>query len=145
MKKNIIVALFLVGVGASFGAVAAPIVSGEAITPVLCPVLGENVSLNMSKNNVGDYKCDEATNTIRVGACNTGGSRTPLTVQCAITSEAGVTPVTYNGAGCAGTATTDTFVVSNYRGYIANSKGGSVAVVDLGGACTASTITAKNI
>lgn len=144
MKNNILAALFLVGAGVSFGVAAAPI-DGTTITPALCGVLGEDVTLNLSKNNMGDYSCDEPNNIIRVGACNTGGSRTPLTVQCAITSASGVTPVTYNGAGCAGTSTTDTFIVSNYRGYVANSSGGAVAVVDLGGSCTEATIKAKNI
>lgn len=142
MKKNIFAALFLLGVSAS--AIATPIPS-TPITPALCGVLGENVTLNLSKNNIGDYSCDEPNSIMRVGACNTGGSRTPLTVQCAITSANGVVPVTYNGAGCAGTSPTDTFVVSNYRGYIGNSKGGAVATVDLGGSCTAATISAKNI
>lgn len=144
MKKNILAALFVVGAGLSFAAGATEITS-TAITPAVCPLLGEDVVLNLSKNNKGDYSCDEATSTIRVGACNTGGSRTPLTVQCALTSAPGVTPVTYNGSSCAGTATTDTFIISNFRGYVANSKGGSVAVVDLGGQCTAASIAAKNI
>jgi len=142
MKNKLIKAVLFSSIALSISATAAPI-NNQPITPALCPVLGENVTLNLSKNNVGDYTCDEATSTIRVGACNTGGSRTPLTVACVRTSADGVTPVTYNNASCTGEAN-QTFVVSNYRGYIANSRGGSVAVVDLGGNCTAATIAAQN-
>ena len=122
----------------SVAAHAVTIPSGEAITTADCPLLGEQVILNLSSNVNGAYACDEANSLISVAACHRAGSRNPLTVTCAITSAAGVTPVTWNDPSCADA--TDTFEIADYRGYSANSQGGRVAPSALGGQCTEGTI-----
>lgn len=138
MKKNILALLFISAAGISTLAGAAEIKSGTAITTADCKLLGEQVTLNLSNNVSGAYSCNEITSTINVAACHKAGSRKSMDVKCAIvTPEDGATPAVWNNGSCK--ATTDTFESSDYRGYVASSKGGSVAQKELGGNCTAAT------
>ncbi|WP_278379757.1 hypothetical protein [Stutzerimonas kunmingensis] len=140
MKKSILATVFAGTMMASAFASAAAIDSGTAITPTNCPLLGDQVVLNLSNNVSGAYNCDEATSVITVAACHKAGSRNPTTVNCTITSAAGVTPVVWNDSSC--TQASDTFEIADYRGFTANSQGGKVAPEALGGACTESTVGA---
>ncbi len=141
MKKNILAVVFASAFGASFLANAAAITSGTPITTKDCPLLGEQVNLSTSNNVSGSYSCDEITSTIKVAACHKGGSRKAMDVKCAIVTEAdGTTPAVWNNSSCK--ATTETYQSSNYRGFVATSKGGSVAQKDLGGACDGTTVEA---
>lgn len=119
---------------------AAPIPSGTPITTTNCTLLGEQVTLNMSNNVSGAYACDETASTITVAACHKAGSRKPTDITCAIVTPAnGTTPAEYNDDSCTG-APNQTFEITDYRGYVATSQGGSVAAKDLGGNCTATSI-----
>lgn len=138
MKSKILAALFISGLAFSFGASATAIVSGGAITPTQCVLLGENVVLNLSNNVSGSYNCDQATSTITIAACHAAGSRNTTTVTCA-NSGTEAEPV-WNDSSCGSTA--DTFEITDFRGYRASSQGGTVAAVALGGACTAATVEA---
>lgn len=119
---------------------AAAIPSGTAITTAQCTLLGEQVTLNLSNNVSGAYACDETASTITVAACHKAGSRKPTDIPCAVVTPAnGTTPAVYNDSSCTG-APNQTFEITDYRGYVASSQGGSVAAQDLGGNCTAQSI-----
>lgn len=140
MKKSILATIFAGTMMASAFASAAPISSGTAITPTNCPLLGDQVVLNLSNNVSGAYNCDEATSVISVAACHKAGSRNPSTVNCTITSATGVDPVVWNGPSC--TKAEDTFEIADFRGFTANSQGGKVAPEALGGACNEGSVGA---
>lgn len=141
MKKNVLALVFMAGMGAAF-AVGATAIDDDPITTTDCPLLGEQVTLNMSNNVSGAYSCDETNSVIMVAACHKAGSRKPTDVPCAIvTPAAGETPAVYNDSSCTG-AEGQTFEITDYRGYVASSQGGSVAAQDLGGNCTATTADA---
>ncbi|TRO24085.1 hypothetical protein EQ826_13540 [Ectopseudomonas mendocina] len=140
MKKNILAALFACGAFVSVNAFAVAIPADGVVRTADCTLLGESVTLSLSNNVSGAYSCDEITSTIKVGACHKAGSRKAMTVKCAITVPAdGETPAEYNDDSCTGVGEDHTFESSNYRGYVASSRGGSTAAKDLGGACTAAT------
>ncbi|WP_255988356.1 hypothetical protein [Chitinolyticbacter albus] len=135
MNKIAYVFAGVIGMAASFaGATAIP--AGGQITVVACPVLGEPVTLNFSKNVSAAYSCDDTTSNMRVATCHSGGSRKPLPVVCA-SADDGAGGVTWNAPGC--TTNGATVTISNYRGYRSNNQGGVLGVYDLGGACSAAT------
>ncbi|WP_394169057.1 hypothetical protein [Saccharospirillum alexandrii] len=147
MNKFLLVAAFVGSVFATSASAEALFsasngtVSGGATGA--CPLLVSDVRVNLSSNVTGAWRCDTITNSIRIGTCHAAGSRQSLTVQCAITSEDGVTPVTYNGGDdCSGTGPTDTYEIADFRGYTATSIGGSVSPQQLGGACSDTTVVA---
>lgn len=136
MKKSIFALFFIVAASTSMAASAAEIKTGTPITTTDCKLLGEQVTLNLSNNVSGAYSCDEITSTIKVAACHKAGSRKAMDVKCAIVTQAeGDEDAVWNDPSCK--ETTDTFESSDYRGYVASSKGGSVAQKELGGNCTA--------
>lgn len=143
MKKNILAALFFAGMGASALASAATDVTPNtgfqgagAVSTTNCTLLAQGVTLNLSNNVWGVYACDEATSVISVAACHKGGSRSEKTVACA---EDPANAGTYLPAGC--TASTPSITITDYVGYKAGSNGGSIAVDQLGGACSDTTVT----
>lgn len=141
MKKLSLLALTVAALAPLYASATA-ISSGTAITTNDCSLLGEQVTLNLSNNVSGSYSCDETASTITVAACHRAGSRKPTNVACAIVTPAnGNTPAVYNDSSCDGTAN-QTFEITDYRGYVASSQGGSVAAQDLGGNCTAATVEA---
>lgn len=140
MKKSILATIFAGTMMASAFASAAAITSGTAITQIQCPLLGDQVVLNLSNNVSGAYNCDEANSVIKVAACHKAGSRNPGTANCVITSASNVTPVVWNDSSCSDAD--DTFEIADFRGFTANSQGGKVAPEALGGACTEGTIGA---
>lgn len=140
MMKNILSA-FVAGLAlVSANAFATAIPNDGLVDTTACSLLGEQVTLSLSNNVSGAYSCDEITSTIKVGACHKAGSRKAMTVLCAVVVPAnGADPAVYNDDSCTGVGPDNTFQSSNYRGYVASSRGGSTAAKDLGGACTAAT------
>ncbi|MNF50702.1 hypothetical protein D3C84_320040 [compost metagenome] len=142
MKKNILAALFFAGMGASVVASAANQAAdagfeGQGIvSSTECALLADTVTLNLSKNVVGAYSCDEATSVIVVAACHKGGSRSEKQVACTTDPNDNTK---FLPAGC--TAATGTVPVTDYVGYSAGSNGGSIATSELGGACATGTVT----
>ncbi|WAE62949.1 hypothetical protein OUY36_05045 [Stutzerimonas sp. R40042] len=100
-----------------------------------CVLLGDNVSLNLSKDVYGAYSCTEVSSAIKVATCHKSGSRKPTNVSCAVTGEDASGNPTYNDSSCDGTSG-QTFEITDYRAFVANSRGGSVSATDLGGACS---------
>lgn len=142
MKKNILAALFFAGMGASFAASAVDVAvntgfEGSAnVTTTACKLLADPVTLNLSKNVVGAYNCDEATSVIGVAACHKGGSRSAKEVTCA---EDPKNAGTFLPTGCAKAG--DKITITDYVGYSAGSNGGSIATEALGGACATGSVT----
>lgn len=142
MKKNILAALFVAGMGASFVASAADVAAntgfeGSASVPVAnCKLLADAVSLNLSKNVWGVYNCDETKSIISVAACHKGGSRAEKSVTC-------IDDPDDNGSKTipAGCEIGKTVAITDYVGYKASSSGGSIGTKALGGACAAGTVT----
>lgn len=140
MKKLISALLITGGIAASFGAHADPIVSGGTITggdAGDCVLLGENVTLNLSKDVSGAYVCEEPNSEIKIATCHKSGSRKPLLVDCVRVGDA--EPAVYAPTGC---TPGEQFEIADYRGFTASSRGGGVATEDLGGACTDATVEA---
>lgn len=138
MKNSIVATLLVGGLACSFGAFATNIESGVAITPAECALLGENVQLNLSNNVSGAYNCNVATSTIVIAACHAAGSRNPATVQCANSGTEQAPD--WNDPSCS--ADTDTFEITDFRGYRASSRGGRVGAANLGGNCTEGSVDA---
>lgn len=124
---------------------AAPTVTGAStqITTVNCPLLAEAVTVGMSARVVGSYNCSAATNTVRVGACHAGGSRAPLACN-SVQNQAAIDAALAAGqpavapeypAGCSATGT-GTSTVGDFKAFVASSRGGAMAELPLGGACT---------
>lgn len=138
--KTIAKLLLLAGLSASFAATAATnITSGSVIDNTACVLLGDNVTLNLSKSVSGAYSCDETSSTIKVATCHATGSRKPTQVACASTTDATTGEAVWNDASCDGTAN-QTFEIADYRAFAASSQGGSVMTVNLGGNCTDGTV-----
>jgi hypothetical protein len=129
---------------------AAPTVTGSStsISATDCPLLAESVTVGMSARVVGSYNCSEALNTVRVGSCHAGGSRSPLacTIQNQAAIDAGaavtptpvvVTPIYTAGCNADGSGTS---TVAGFRAFVASSRGGAMAELPLGGACTESSL-----
>jgi len=143
MKKNILAMLLVAGVSASFTATATEIKSGTAITTTDCTLLGEQVTLNLSNNVSGAYSCDETNSIIKVAACHKAGSRKPTDVLCAIVTPAtGEAEAVFNDPSCTAVGADHKFEITDYRGYVASSLGGSVAPQQLGGNCDESSVDA---
>lgn len=136
MKKNILAALFVGSMIAAGSASAVVAPTDGIITTQACSLLGEQVKLNFSNNVHGAYSCTEATSTIVVAACHKAGSRNTATVQCANSGDA--TNPDWNDTSC--TSESDSFEITDYRGYRASSQGGKVGAQALGGACNDNTV-----
>lgn len=148
MKKTICSLLIASGVFVSFGANAqealttagATLVGPETSTTATatCDLLGETVTINLSRAVHGAFMCDEATNAVTIATCHETGSRKPATVQCVTLGEG--TDAINVPEGC--TPGTEVELEVAYRGFVANSRGGGVATTALGGNCTDTTVTA---
>ena len=146
MKKIISVLLVAGGIGVSFGAHAEALNASSATTigpeggsaPATCVLLGENVTINLSRAVHGAYECDEATNAIKIATCHETGSRKATVVNC--TAQGEEPNITYTPEGC--TAETPSIEITDYRGFNANSRGGGVGTAQLGGSCEDSTVEA---
>lgn len=140
MNKTISALLVVGGVFASFGAHAQTAFSASAttISNTECELLGETVTINLSRAVHGAYLCDEATNAIKISTCHETGSRKATTVAC--TAQGTAPDITYTPEGC--TADTPSIEITDYRGFVANSRGGGVGYSQLGGACEDGSVTA---
>ena len=146
MKKVIITAMLALGASSAMAVTGTAFTGNEAVTVTECALIQGTVTLGVSASVHGAYGCDEATNVIRVSACHEGGSRS-ATNNCAqiggLDTPVDDTDDTFNYPWCdasnVGTipATVGTI---NYTAYVVGSAGGSVAGVDLGGRCSATTI-----
>lgn len=90
------------------------------VSKTACPLLdlaGEEarVTLSLSKNVNGVFDCDETKSIISFATCHEGGSR-----------QAG--------------EDADKNPITDYKGYFASSRGGSIGATALGGKCSDSTI-----
>ncbi|MCQ4346119.1 hypothetical protein NGA35_01460 [Pseudomonas stutzeri] len=141
MKKNILAALFFAGMGASFVATAAPVAANTGfegsgdVSITACTLLADPVTLNLSKNVVGAYNCNEANSIITVAACHKGGSRSERNVVCVADPDDASATIP---AGC---TVGESVPITDYVGYKAGSNGGSIATEALGGACATGTVT----
>ncbi|TYP63307.1 hypothetical protein [Stutzerimonas stutzeri] len=131
MKKILIAASFITSLSA-LSANAADLVAGTAfqgtgtVPKTACPLLdldGEaKVTLSLSKNVHGVFNCNESESIISFATCHEGGSRQ----ESMTTPTDGSTPVAF----------------TDYKGYFASSRGGSIGPGALGGKCSASTVAA---
>lgn len=148
MKKIINALLIASGIFVSFGVQAQTALKTAGATSIgpesattadeTCDLLGETVTINLSKAVHGAFVCDEATNAVTIATCHETGSRKPATVQCVTLGEG---PDAVNvPEGC--TAGTPVELDVAYRGFVANSRGGGVATTTLGGKCEDTTVTA---
>ncbi len=136
MKKIALAVLMATGAGASFNAMAAGTnITTNPITQTMCPLLGEPVVINLSKNVSGAWQCEEITTTIRVAACHAAGSRKAKTVQCTgeDTDLDGVLDK-FSPTGCADA--NSTVDIADYTAFGGTSKGGSLGTYELGANCT---------
>jgi hypothetical protein len=148
MNKIATALLIAAGIGMSFGVHAqvnlndggATIIgpAGSTTADEECVLLGENVTLNLSRAVHGAFQCDEATNAIKISTCHETGSRKPTVVNCTAQGEA--PNITYTPSGC--TADTPNIEIADYRGFTANSRGGGVGYGDLGGKCEDGSVAA---
>lgn len=136
MKKSILAVLLASSALVSFNASAVAIPDNGVITTTACTLLGEQVKLNLSNNVSGAYSCTEATSTIQVAACHKAGSRNTTTVACA--NNGTEADPDWNNSSCE--SDSDTFEITDYRGFRASSLGGKVGAQALGGACNESTV-----
>ncbi|WP_303907572.1 hypothetical protein [Thiohalomonas denitrificans] len=145
MKKLITAGLLSLAMMTSFSAMAAGtnFSTGTVIQNdnTGCELLGEPVTLQLSKNVHGAYSCAVIDASIKVATCHEAGSRKATALQC---QSVGTDPLTnetiWNDSSC--TAAADTFDIADFRSYAASSTGGTVAPGALGGACEDSTIAA---
>lgn len=146
MKKITRVMLFAAGLGMSMAASAGTsIPTGSTIdrdgtiSNLPCVLLGEGVTINLSKNVSAAYSCDALNLDIRVAACHAAGSRKATQIDCAVIGVGtdGTTPI-YNNSACTG-VTGQQYAIANFRIFEGSSRGGTVAAVDLGGPCTDAT------
>lgn len=110
-----------------------------------CKLLSEDVKINLSSNVSGALNCDVATNTITIGTCHNAGSRL-ASLKCAqIGTDPNSNAPIFNDDGCtsamvaAGESIEGT---PDFRGFFAQTSGGSVAPAFLGGTCTADALKA---
>jgi len=92
------------------------------VSKTACPLLdlaGEDarVTLSLSKNVNGVFNCDETKSIISFATCHEGGSR-----QESMTTD--TPPVAF----------------TDYKGYFASSRGGSIGASPLGGKCSDTTV-----
>lgn len=128
------------GLAFAFNASAAPINSNTPITPALCAVLADNVTLNLSTRVKGAYTCNEVTNSIKIATCHESGSRKARTGICAGTPNEDDPDVTdWNYQGC-NTAGQEVVLGPDYKGFYAITTGGAVLDKQLGGNCTDATV-----
>ena len=137
--KNILSALLIAGgIAASFGAHATTVISGQVISggdTGACPLLGEGVTLNLSKDVLGAYTCEVPNSSIKIATCHKSGSRKPLLVDCVAVGD----PAVNTPTGCTLGQQAE---ISDYRGFTASSRGGGIATEDLGGNCTQASVEA---
>lgn len=130
-----------IGFAFSMSAFAAPITTAP-ITPALCAVLADNVTLNLSTNVTGAYSCDEITNSIKIATCHANGSRKARTGTCAGTPNAeDPEKMDWNYSGCS-EAGQQVTLGPDYKGFYAITTGGAVVDKELGGNCTTATVGA---
>lgn len=139
--------LMAAGLGLSMAAAAGTQINTGAVVDrdgttagYACALLGEGVTINLSKNVSFAYNCDLANSDIRVAGCHAAGSRKATQLDCAVIGYMpdGTTPI-YNGATCTG-VTGEQYTIANFRVFEGSSRGGTVAAVDLGGPCTDATV-----
>ena len=109
-----------------------------------CVLLSEDVRLNLSSNVVAALNCDEATNTVSVGTCHNAGSRNS-SLTCAQIGQNADGDAIFNHADCDAEAVSEGTVITgaaDFRGFFAQTSGGSVAPAFLGGNCSAQVLTA---
>ncbi|WP_146161696.1 hypothetical protein [Pseudothauera lacus] len=109
-----------------------------------CELLSESVRINLSSNVVGAFACDEATNTITVGSCHNAGSRNDSLLCAQIGVDASGNGI-FNHNDCDAAAVAAGTVIqgaADFRGFFAQTSGGSVAPSFLGGSCSAAILTA---
>lgn len=147
--KKIAYALIAAGMSLSFSVFAAPAaVPADGVVTAgatgLCPQLSEQVKINLSSNVSGAFNCDEASNTITIATCHNAGSRLP-SLKCA---QIGTDPTTnapiFNDDQCDAQKVADGESIEgtpDYRGFFAQTSGGSVAPAFLGGQCAGSVLT----
>ncbi|MBU0562777.1 MAG: hypothetical protein KJ890_04475 [Gammaproteobacteria bacterium] len=139
--KASILAASVFSIAFSMGVSATPI-SSTAITPILCPVLADNVTLNLSTRVKGAYTCNEVTNSIKIATCHESGSRKARTGVCAGTpSEDDPDVMDWNLPGCT-SAGQEIVLGPDYKGFYAITTGGAVVDKQLGGNCTDATVGA---
>lgn len=146
--KKIAFALIAAGIGFSSSVFAAgtAVPADGVITPTggtaNCELLSERVKVNLSSNVVAAYNCDEANNTITVGTCHNAGSRNPSLTCAQIGTDTDGKPI-WNDNAC-----TETGKViegsPDFRGFFAQTSGGSVGAVFLGGACSSTILTSND-
>lgn len=146
--KKIAYALMFAGLGMSSSVFAEPIAipadgkitSGSAGD---CVLLAEPVTLNLSSNVAGALNCDEATNTVTIGTCHNAGSRLS-SLKCAVIGQNDDETPIFNDDECTSemvTAGESIEGTPDFRGFFAQTSGGSVAPSFLGGSCTADVLT----
>lgn len=142
MKKLLPLTTLVAGALLSGQALAAGanITSGNAITPIDCAALDNNVTVQLSKNVYAGYTCNLAGTALRAGTCHSSGTNKETTQTCTWTSEIvdGVTIYTPNFTACGTTpdpvdATAATQVTATGRvGFRGASGGGTVGPAELG-------------
>lgn len=136
MKKLAHAMLLTAGLGLSMSAIAAgtDIPDDGVIDEVACTLLGEQVTINRSKDVLGAYQCVEATTTIAVGMCHQSGSRKARVYDCVgIDTDADSVPDLWAPQGCA--AGVQNVTITDYVAYGGNSRGGKLAPFNLVGNC----------
>jgi hypothetical protein len=134
---------------ANFGSITAG--TSNNVTPINCPALNNDVTIQLSKGVFAAYAC--STSTVNAGACHTTGTNKSQTIGCSYTvtydsagSISGSDPsstgcAAWDGFGSAPTGNTDTF--TGRLGYRGGSGGGTVSQVELGSAaCDGTSIDA---
>lgn len=138
MKKTLVNIALMAVVGFSGSAIAAAnFVNGTAVTPDDCPLLAENVTINLSNNVKGAYSCNVASGTIKAATCSEGGSRKATTAPCVFDEATD----TWNNAAC--NESTPNFTTSELgKAFYGSSKGGQIATMDLTAACSDASVAA---
>lgn len=140
--KKVAYMIFAAGVTLSASAaIAGTAVPGNGIVdPAECELLSEQIRLNFSAGVNAAYNCNVATNTIRVGTCHEAGSRNPSVTCVQIGTNDDDEPI-YNDDLCNAANVGQSVTVANgYRGFFAQTSGGSVGAVFLGDDCTAENV-----
>ena len=139
MKNHLSFACIIAGLISASGAFAAAnIPTGGPVTIEACPLLSENVTVNLSSNVQGAFSCNVDTGAIKVATCSEGGSRKVTTQACSVTptpTDDDPDAVTWNDPSCSDS--TPTFVTGTQGvGFFATSKGGQVAAKNMASACS---------
>lgn len=146
--KTIAYALIIASLGMSSYAAAAPLAipaDGKVTSGAggNCVLLSEDVKINLSSNVAGAVNCNEATNTITIGTCHNAGSRL-ASLKCAVIGEDKDKAPIYNDDNCTAEMVTKGESIDgtpDFRGFFAQTSGGSVAPAFLGGSCTSEKLT----